>query len=46
MSAIMGQDQVLIAGVGLSGLLTALPLAPLPVTLGSPGATGTRSSSA
>ena len=46
MSATTGQDPVLIVGAGLAGLLTALHLAPQPVTLVSSGALGALSSSA
>ncbi len=40
------QDDVLIVGAGLAGLLTALHLAPRPVTILTAGALGTLSSSA
>lgn len=42
----LSQDDVLIVGAGLAGLLTALHLAPRPVTILTAGALGTLSSSA
>ncbi|MGI3778902.1 MAG: L-aspartate oxidase [Janthinobacterium lividum] len=42
----LAQDDVLIVGAGLAGLLTALHLAPRPVTILTAGALGTLSSSA
>ncbi len=42
----LSQDDVLIVGAGLAGLLTALHLAPQPVTILTAGALGTLSSSA
>ncbi|MGI4975735.1 MAG: L-aspartate oxidase [Janthinobacterium lividum] len=42
----LAQDDVLIVGAGLAGLLTALHLAPHPVTILTAGALGTLSSSA